>query len=314
MVKIVKVNRKSSILTPSSLACLSNIPTINLTSGCAHGCLYCYTRGYSTFPGENIIILYANSLAKLQSELKHKRKKPYAVYFSPASDIFQPVPEVLEMGYDVLAYLFENEIRVAFLTKGHIPDPHMQLILANSRLVRAQFGLITIDVKITKTLEPGAAIPESRLFQAKQFIEAGIETQIRVDPIIPGLTDDNDSLSKLCAAVADIRVKRIAASVLFLRTAIYKSLKCHCDPHIFKSLIAKFGKARKIKIHAENSSVTALPAQMRLDIYKRLERIAFEHGIAVRLCACKNPEIASGTCSIAGEWSGPSQRDLFYEE
>ena len=49
MVKLIRTKRRSAVLTPSSLACLSRIPTVNLTAGCAHGCLYCYTRGYRAY-------------------------------------------------------------------------------------------------------------------------------------------------------------------------------------------------------------------------------------------------------------------------
>jgi len=98
MVTVIRANRRSAVLTPSSIACLSHMPTINLTSGCAHGCLYCYTRGYTTHPGENKVVLYENTLEKLKDELARKRTKPRAVYFSPSCDLFQPLPEVLSLG------------------------------------------------------------------------------------------------------------------------------------------------------------------------------------------------------------------------
>ena len=96
MTEVQYAERRSAVLTPSSLACLRRVATVNLTAGCAHGCLYCYTRGYSNYPGEGRVILYANTLARLREELARKRVKPGTVYFSPSSDPFQPVPEVLK--------------------------------------------------------------------------------------------------------------------------------------------------------------------------------------------------------------------------
>ena len=61
------------MLTPSSLACLAHVPTVNLTAGCAHECCYCYARGYLTHPGEGRVAFYTNTLAKLRDEL---RKRP----------------------------------------------------------------------------------------------------------------------------------------------------------------------------------------------------------------------------------------------
>ena len=86
--------------------------------GCAHGCLYCYTRGYRAYPGEGKLDVYENTLHKLQDELRRKRHKPDAVYFSPASDLFQPVPDVLDMAYEVIRYLLANGIGIAFLSEA----------------------------------------------------------------------------------------------------------------------------------------------------------------------------------------------------
>ena len=97
MTKVICLERKSAVLTPSSLACLARVPTVNLTAGCAHECWYCYARGYLTHPGEGKVAFYTNTLQKLREELPRKRKKPAMVYFSPSSDPFQPVPEVLDM-------------------------------------------------------------------------------------------------------------------------------------------------------------------------------------------------------------------------
>ena len=109
MAQVIPGERKSAVLTPSSLACLAHVPTVNLTAGCAHECRYCYARGYLTHPGEGKVTFYTNTLAKLREELRRKRKKPATVYFSPSSDPFQPVPEVLNMAYDVFRFLLESE-------------------------------------------------------------------------------------------------------------------------------------------------------------------------------------------------------------
>ena len=157
MVTVIRANRRSAVLTPSSIACLSHMPTINLTSGCAHGCLYCYTRGYTTHPGENKVVLYQNVLEKLKDELARKRTKPRAVYFSPSCDLFQPLPEVLALGYRILELLFSRGIGVALLTKGRIPDKTMSLLLDHPDEVRTQIGITTLDEKLQRMFEPDAA-------------------------------------------------------------------------------------------------------------------------------------------------------------
>ena len=64
-------------------------------------------RGQQTHRGEAKVRFYANTLARLRKELPRKRKKPVAVHFSPSSDPFRPVPDVLNMAYDVFRFLSE---------------------------------------------------------------------------------------------------------------------------------------------------------------------------------------------------------------
>ena len=319
------------MLTPSSLACLAHVPTVNLTAGCAHECRYCYARGYLTHPGEGKVTFYTNTLAKLRDELRRKRKKPTTVYFSPSSDPFQPVPEVLNMAYDVFKFLLESEIGVAFVTKGRIPERHRNLLAAHAPLVQGRIGLITLEPGIAAPFEPGAATPEVRLAQAADLIGAHVPVEARLDPILPGLTDGADCLEPLCEALARIGVRKIAASVLFLRPAVIGSLRRHLGdcPDLRASengtvpfgaamlnrLLDGFAGAEPLAIHAGNSRVRALPTSARLEIIERLKSIAGRYGLEVLVCACKNPDISAGSCHISGRWPpatrGGNQLGLF---
>jgi DNA repair photolyase len=316
MVRVSLVERKSAVLTPSSLACLAHVSTINLTAGCSHECRYCYARGYLTHPGEGKVTLYTNTLAKLREEVGRKRKKPATVYFSPSSDPFQPVPEVLDMTYDVLQFLLESGIGVAFVTKGRIPGRHRNLLAAHAPLVEGRIGLITLDPRTTAMFEPGAATPEVRLAQAADLVGAQISVEARLDPILPGVTDGADCLELLCHALARVGVRRIAASVLFLRPAVVGSLRRHItDKVTLDRLLDRFAGSKTLAIHAANSRVRALPTASRIEIIERLKSIAKRHGLEVLVCACKNPDISRGSCHISGRWSpaarGSKQLGLF---
>lgn len=306
MVEIIKASRKSNVLAPSSIACLSSFPTINFTAGCTHRCLYCYTKGYSSYPGEGKVKIYENTLEKLKRELPRKRVRPHAVYFSPSSDAFQPLFEVQELSFSVFEFLLREGVGIAFLTKGEIPSPHMELFKSHPDKVRAQVGLITMDDSILKVFEPRAESSETRLRQLKELTEAGLRTQVRLDPILPGLTDGEDTLRPLIEAIAETGVKKVAASNLFLRPAVQASLKEHIrDKQMVERLFAPFSRAKRLAIHAEHSRVMALPKEERENIFTRLRNIARDYGIGVKICACKNPDISSGTCSIAGDWIKP---------
>jgi DNA repair photolyase len=316
MVTLIKADRKSAVLIPSSIACLSRMAAINLTSGCAHGCVYCYARGYSAHPGEDKVVLYRDTLDKLKEELAHKRKRPQAVYFSPSSDLFQPVPEVLELGYRILELLFSRDIGVAFLSKGHIQDKTMSLLLSHPDKVKAQIGIITLDEDIQRMFEPNAASPGIRIEQIAKLVAGGITTEARLDPVLPGLTDSKDALRQLFSALAKVGVKRAAVSALFLRPSVVGSLKRNIrDREVLHRLLNFYGDARRMAIHAERSSVIALPSVVRDELYTQISLAAKEHGVELSICSCKNPDIAHGTCNIGGTWpvcsESDPQRNLF---
>lgn len=303
MAHVILAERKSAVLTPSSLACLTHVPTVNLTAGCAHECGYCYARGYLTHPGEGKITFYTNTLAKLREELRRKRKKPTTVYFSPSSDPFQPIPEVLNMSYDVFKFLLESEIGVTFVTKGQIPERHRNLLATHAPLVQGRIGLITLDSEIAAAFEPSAATPADRLAQAAELIGAHIPIEARLDPILPGVTDGTDCLEPLCEALARVGVRTIAASVLFLRPAVIGSLRRHInDKVILDRLLDRFASSESLAIHAGNSRVRAIPTAARVEIMERLKSIAHRHRLEVVVCACKNPDISRGSCHISGRW------------
>jgi DNA repair photolyase len=303
VVTVIRAERKSSVLTPSSLACLSAVPTINLTAGCLHGCAYCYIRSYRNYPGESTIILYENTLEKLQDELVRRRTKPQAVYFSPSSDLFQPAPEVLELAKAVLKFLFSQGIGVAFLTKGRIPDDMLHLLVEHAELVRAQIGIISLDEDIVRTFEPYAASPRRRLGQLEALIAGGVPTEARLDPILPTLTDAPDAADRLFAALAQAGVKRAAAGVLFLRPSILQSLRRNVsDKEMLASLVDAYRDGQQGLMRGSPLPIQEPPSEVRRRIFARMRTAAQAHGIDLSICACKNPDLARGSCNIGGTW------------
>jgi DNA repair photolyase len=299
MVTLKKIERKTKVLSPSNLSCLSNIPTINLTLGCAHNCIYCYARGYSMYPGDRKITLYSNIPEKLENELTRKKKRPQYVYFSPSSDLFQPVPEVQEICYRILEILLSRRIGIAFLTKGRIPDNTVKLLSEHSDLVRSQFGLISVDEPTRQVFEPDAASVESRIQQMKELIDAGVTVEARMVPIIPGVTDNDDALADYFNRISRIGIKKVAVSTLFLRPSIKRNLESYIKDRSLLDHIISLYSTERMQVKAPHSSIIPLPISTRKRIYRRVQVIAKDYGIDILVCGCMNPDIG-GICHIGG--------------
>lgn len=301
MVKVSMIDRKSNSLTPSSLRCLSRMPTINMTAGCIHGCAYCYIRGYSQYPGDDAVTVYNNTAEQVERELKRKRQKPIAVYFCPSSDAFMPVDEVLDQSYRTMKVLLDQGVGVQFVTKGAIPDPFFDLFAKRPELVAGQVGLTTLDAQLNAAIEPHAAPAERRLNDLGRLVDIGVTASMRADPLIHGVTDLHDGLNDLFLEAKRRSVRDVTASYLFLRPAIIGSLRRSIhDEVLLEKILKPFSHAGRtgFKAHGSVSGGTSLPVETRQAELDRVRRLAERHGLALRICGCKNGDITTTKCHL----------------
>lgn len=294
------VYRKSSVLTPSDLPCLRKVCSVNISMGCAHECVYCYSRSYSQAPQEGTVRFYANTLEKMKAEWPRKRKKPDRVYFCPSSDLFQPVQEILDAAYEMLAFVLRQGARVAISTKGRLPERHMALLRDHSERVHVQVGLITHADDIRALVEPNAAPVSVRTAQAKRLSEAGAAVRLRVAPILPGITDDDETLSSLCEIAAQCGISEVIVNALHLRPAIRRSLERKLAPDMLRRLLLAYDGADPLRVSGHYRQ-TPMPAQERRRLFERAKRIAEGYGLGVHVCGCMNPDISDDRCFLAGE-------------
>jgi DNA repair photolyase len=296
--------RKGPILTPSSLPCLGNTPTINITDGCAHGCLYCYTQSYSCYPGKGRVIIFDNIPELVRSELARKRHRPKRVYFSPSSDAFQPLPEVQDVTYKTMSILLKAGVEIAFLSKGSIQERFLALFSEFPAKVFAQIGITTVDERLQNALEPGAALPSQRLEAIENLTRIGIPVRARLDPLVPDLTDTDENLVALMAELEKRQVRSIAASYLFLRPAFAQQLFETLRPCAVEVNPAQTWSWHRLADGVGGGQMIALAD--RQDRFARLGTLAAKHGMELHVCACKNPDLVlKSDCRIAGPAPNP---------
>jgi DNA repair photolyase len=303
------LNRKS-LLTPARLPCLGRMPTLRLASGCVHQCLDCYAQGTCGPKGADNINVADDLVSRLRGELVRRHAKPAAICLDFASDPIQPLPELLDRSFAVLEYLLGEGIGVVFQTRAMVPQRHMELLLAHAPLVRAIVPLVTTNLRTLRIFEPHTATPRVRLRQMHELVAGGVATLARVDPILPGVTDDPDTMHGLCAALAHAGIREIAAGVLVYRPAMARTLRNRLGrPMLFQRLIEQFDEGRSVQLPGFASAVRMLPAARRRRIFQWLTTIAEQYGIRVHVCAGKNPDLDSHlgveSCKLAGQWSPP---------
>lgn len=298
MVEIIRRARKPPILTPSRIPCLRQLPTINITEGCALGCTYCYIQGYPHYPEPHRVVLFDNTAEVVERELKRKRHMPSRVYFSPSSDAFQYPPEVQEVTFQTMSVLLDAGVEVSFLTKGFIPERFIRLFASTPALVFAQVGITTLETSLWKRFEPRTSPPLNRLEYLRAIAEAGVTTTVRLDPLFPDVTDTEENLVPLLQCLREAGIRHAAASYIFLRPPFAAKIgeqvnrlgatRAERTPWAYQRFANGCGGGRMIA------------GEERARRFARLANLGQRFDIHIAPCRCKNPELASTECQIAG--------------
>jgi hypothetical protein len=108
---------------------------------------------------------------------------------------------------------------------------------------------------------------------------------------------------ELLASLARVGVKGTAASILFLRPGILYWLKSRVsDRRTVVLLLHAYQNGQQAVMRGAQYPILNLSTEARREIFDRLERAAAAHGIEVKMCACKNADLARSSCNIAGTW------------
>lgn len=295
---VIHKDKRSRVLTKADFGCLRGLYTLNITMGCSFSCAYCYARAYPNAPHEGRVELFSNLPGLLEKELSSKRRKewPDYVILNTASDCFQAHPDILQVTFEVMETLLKKDIGFSFLTKGFIPDNFLDLFKKHAFMIKAQVGLVSLSEKFWRHFEPGAASPSHRLENLTNLREVGILPEVRMDPIVPFLTDRQEEVDKLLQALSERGIEAVSLSYLHLRPAIMKQLEAEI-PTLAKRLLDACFAGQKWQTIGLSSKSKMVPGPLRQKGYWIISQTAKKYGIKTWVCACKNPDLPGDICS-----------------
>jgi len=292
---IIAQIRKGRVLTASDFGCLKGIPTLNVTNGCLFQCAYCYARGYSQAPRKGEVRLYVNLPDLLKEELARKRNFPAWLIINTASDCFQPYPDILLVTHQVMQILLEGGIGISFLTKGGIPKKFFDLFRRFPEKVLAQIGMVSLSERYWKEYEPYAAASALRIQNIYNLRATGIIPEVRMDPIIPFLTDTEIETTGLLEKLKETGIQKVTLSYLHLRPAIQEQLMKELSP-LHQKLIEACFQGSEWKEVGASTQTKLLPQPIRENGYSRIQKIAEKLMIQAVVCQCKNPDLKGDLC------------------
>ena len=204
----------------------SDVPfdwTLNPYRGCEHGCIYCFARPYHEYLGfscgldfETKIVAKHDAPKLLVKELARPSWNGEPIVMSAITDIYQPIEKKLELARRCLEVMADCSQPVTTMTKSALVlrDLDLWSKMSYGNTGRVTVTLVTLDDALAKDLEPRAASPTRRLHVIRELVKAGVDVNVNIAPVIPGLTDKE--VPAILEAVADAGARRVAWVMLRL--------------------------------------------------------------------------------------------------
>ena len=200
--------------------------TLNPYRGCRHACTYCYARPTHEFWGmdsgrdfEQRVFAKVNAPEVLRQELRRPKWKRESIAIGTASDPYEPAESQYKLTRRILQVLKEFHNPASITTKGVLVrrDVDVLLELAQVAEVRVTFSIGSIDEGVWKLTEPGAPNPIARLEAMQYLVESGVKAGVMMAPLLPGISDSEESINSVARAAAAHKAQYLGANVLFLK-------------------------------------------------------------------------------------------------
>ncbi|MBN2015844.1 radical SAM protein [Candidatus Dojkabacteria bacterium] len=219
----IKLIEAKSVLTKSQLPGCDYV--INPYTGCTFGCSYCYADFTKRFTGHSgdewgvyvdVKVNAANVLEKELERFKRKRlnqhkgliadngtsSKIIKILIGSVTDPYQGVEAKYKITRKCLQVLEKSRfpLEVSVLTKSHLVTRDID-VLKNIRNVSVGMTITATDDTVARILEGNAPPARLRLSALKKLNQAGIETYVCVNPLLPHFVANEKKLRKLFDAI-----------------------------------------------------------------------------------------------------------------
>jgi DNA repair photolyase len=202
--------------------------TVNPYRGCAMGCRYCYATYTHEFMGiatpetfHSLVYVKTGAERETARRLSAVVRKGERIALGTATDPYQPAEAQSRVTRGFLEMVAQHRnARLGIVTKGALVLRDLDLlrrIHSRSRL-SVHVSLITPHADLARRLDPWAPPPDVRIEVMRRLAEAGLDAWLGLAPVLPGLTDDEESLDTLLGRVAAAGVRHMFSNVLFLRS------------------------------------------------------------------------------------------------
>lgn len=200
--------------------------TVNPYRGCSHACVYCFARKSHTYLDfdsgvdfDSQVVVKVNVALVLGRELAKAGWQRDHVALGTNTDPYQRAEGRYKLMPGIIRALADSGTPFSILTKGTLLARDIGVLREAGQQVSVGMGisLALLDEDLAHTLEPGTPSPKARLALISKLRDAGLPCGVMAMPILPWLTDSDEALDALFAALARAGATGLSAGALYLR-------------------------------------------------------------------------------------------------
>ncbi|KUO51197.1 MAG: hypothetical protein APF76_17055 [Desulfitibacter sp. BRH_c19] len=201
---------------------------LNIYRGCSHGCKYCYgVKSHSYLNSESFqdeIFVKTNISDRLEETLASTTWVGETINFGGVCDSYQEGERQFKLMPDLLRLMIKYKNPIVISTKSDLIMRDIDLIaeLAEVTTVKLAICITSIDKEVSKRVEPGASLPRERYIALKELSKTKARVGLHFFPILPFLSDDEESLEKMVKAGANSGADYIMCCMLYMSGGIRK--------------------------------------------------------------------------------------------
>jgi DNA repair photolyase len=263
--------------------CLNKL-TFSPYTGCDHNCTYCYATRYiphfnNCRPKKNLIPRLRNEAKKLTGQL---------ISIANSSDPYPTIEKDLNLTRQSLKILSQHPCKVQIITKSDLVTRDADILRTMNAVVA--FTVTSDNDDLAKKLEPNAPSPTKRIQAIQRLTQNDIPVCARIDPIIPFLNDNPETLIKTLAALS---VKHITASTYKAKPDNWNRLKQVFPETANKLQPLYFTQDQK------TGGYQYLPKEQRYTLMKNIMELTERTGMTFGTCREGFPQLNTSTCDGA---------------
>ena len=200
---------------------------INPYNGCSVGCIFCYARAlpspYFKLSNDTGIVTVFQEFDRVVSDQLDSIDLAACGYLSPVCDPFQEVERRYALSERIVEQFVGRNLPIEFITKNVAP-PQVVTTMRRQEHSFGQFSIVTVHEDLRRELMTGGASMDALFESMKACAVAGLPVVLRIDPIIPYLTDSRQELAQIVRRGVDAGARHVVASVLDVPTKMSKEM------------------------------------------------------------------------------------------